>query len=79
MSGPEFVASVGVCEADKVTLALLRDRLASDRFEPLHAGAAGEALGSAAISGDLLVDPARRKVMVGEVRIAKKSSRSCGS
>jgi len=31
MTGPEFVATVVVCEDDRVTLDLLCDRLASDR------------------------------------------------
>jgi DNA-binding response OmpR family regulator len=44
MSGPEFVATVVVCEDDRVTLDLLCDRLASDRYEPLAAGTAEEAL-----------------------------------
>lgn len=44
MPGPEFVATVVVCEDDQVTLDLLCDRLASDRFEPLPAGTAEEAL-----------------------------------
>jgi hypothetical protein len=44
MTGPEFVATVVVCEDDRVTLDLLCDRLASDRFEPLPAGTAEEAL-----------------------------------
>jgi DNA-binding response OmpR family regulator len=44
MTGPKFVATVVVCEDDRVTLDLLCDRLASDRFEPLAAGTAEEAL-----------------------------------
>lgn len=44
MTGPESVATVVVCEDDQVTLDLLCDRLASDRFEPLPAGTAEEAL-----------------------------------
>jgi DNA-binding response OmpR family regulator len=44
MPGPEFAATVVVCEDDQVTLDLLCDRLASDRFEPLPAGTAEEAL-----------------------------------
>lgn len=44
MTGPEFVATVVVCEDDRVTLDLLCDRLASDRYEPLAAGTAEEAL-----------------------------------
>jgi DNA-binding response OmpR family regulator len=44
MPGPEFVATVVVCEDDRATLDLLCDRLASDRFEPLPAGTAEEAL-----------------------------------
>lgn len=44
MSGPERVTTVVVCEHDRVTLDLLCDRLASDRFEPLPAGTADEAL-----------------------------------
>jgi DNA-binding response OmpR family regulator len=42
--GPGSVATVVVCEDDRVTLDLLCDRLASDRFEPLPAGTAEEAL-----------------------------------
>jgi DNA-binding response OmpR family regulator len=44
MPVPEFVATVVVCEDDGVTLDLLCDRLASDRFEPLAAGNPEEAL-----------------------------------
>jgi DNA-binding response OmpR family regulator len=44
MPGPEVVATVVVCEDDRVTLDLLCDRLASDRYEPLAAGTAEEAL-----------------------------------
>lgn len=44
MPGPKGVATVVVCEDDQVTLDLLCDRLASDRFEPLPAGTAEEAL-----------------------------------
>jgi DNA-binding response OmpR family regulator len=44
MTGPGFVATVVVCEDDEATLELLCDRLASDRFEPLPAGTAEEAL-----------------------------------
>jgi DNA-binding response OmpR family regulator len=44
MPGPGSVATVVVCEDDQVTLDLLCDRLASDRFEPLPAGPAEEAL-----------------------------------
>jgi DNA-binding response OmpR family regulator len=44
MPGPGSVATIVVCEDDQVTLDLLCDRLASDRFEPLPAGTAEEAL-----------------------------------
>jgi DNA-binding response OmpR family regulator len=44
MAGPEFLATVVVCEGDQVTLDLLCDRLASDRYEPMPAGTAEEAL-----------------------------------
>jgi DNA-binding response OmpR family regulator len=44
MTGPEFVATVVVCEDDRVTLDLLCDRLASDRYQPLAAGTAEEAV-----------------------------------
>ncbi|MBS1677024.1 MAG: response regulator [Actinobacteria bacterium] len=44
MTGSEFVATVVVCEGDRVTLDLLCDRLASDRYELLAAGTAEEAL-----------------------------------
>lgn len=44
MFGPEFLATVVVCEDDQATLDLLCDRLASGRFEPLPAGTAEEAL-----------------------------------
>lgn len=43
-SGPVFFATVVVCVADEATLDLLCDRLASDRFEPLPAKSAEEAL-----------------------------------
>jgi DNA-binding response OmpR family regulator len=44
MPGPGSVATIVVCENDQATLDLLCDRLASDRFEPLAAGTAEEAL-----------------------------------
>lgn len=44
MPGPEPAAAVVVCEDDEATLDLLCDRLASDRFDPLPAGTAEEAL-----------------------------------
>jgi DNA-binding response OmpR family regulator len=44
MPGPEFIAAIVVCEDDQATLDLLCDRLASDRFDPLPAGTAEEAL-----------------------------------
>jgi DNA-binding response OmpR family regulator len=44
MPGPDSVATVVLCEDDQVTLDLLCDRLASDRFEPLPAGTVEEAL-----------------------------------
>jgi DNA-binding response OmpR family regulator len=44
MPGPELLATVIVCEDDQATLDLLCDRLASERFEPLPARSAEEAL-----------------------------------
>jgi DNA-binding response OmpR family regulator len=44
MPGPGRLATVVVCEHDEATLELLCDRLAADRFEPLPARTAEEAL-----------------------------------
>jgi DNA-binding response OmpR family regulator len=44
MTGPELVAAIVVCEDDEATLDLICDRLASDRFDPLAARTAEEAL-----------------------------------
>lgn len=44
MIDTQYFATVIVCEDDRVTLDLLCDRLVSDRFEPLAAGTAEEAL-----------------------------------